>query len=112
MIAPSTSSLADQLALIPDRVECLKELLYDEKGIPVTDKIRFFIGDKQFERGTQVGGAYKCGGCGCIDTLMQDLSYALLCPPRSLEQLQKLILEGKFGGQAGLLKPLEQIVSG
>ena len=26
MIAPSTSAVSDQLALIPDRLECLKEL--------------------------------------------------------------------------------------
>ena len=40
---------------------------------------------------------------------MQDLSHALQCPPRSLEHLQSLILGGKFGGQAGLLKPLDKL---
>ena len=107
MIAPSTSSLADQLALIPDRVECSQELsqpLSDEKGINITNRIRFFTGDKpaqQFECGAQVGGAYKCGGCGCIDTLMQDLSHALQCAPRSLSQLQSLILRGKLVDKRG-----------
>ena len=113
MIAPSTSSLSDLLALIPDRIECLQELsntITSDKGIPIKDRVRFFIGDKpaqQFERGTQVGGVYKCG---CKGSLMQDLSYALQCPPRSLQQLQDLILNGKYGGQAGVLKPLDKLL--
>ena len=116
MIAPSTSGLSDQLALIADRLECLQELsepITDSNGTPITDQARFFCGDKpaqQFERGTQVGGIYKCGSCGCKDSLMQDLTYALQCPPRSLESLQSLILAGKHGGQAGKLKPLDKLL--
>ncbi len=93
MFAPSTSSLSDQLALIPDRLECPQELSHtitNDKGIPITDEVRFFVGDKpaqQFERGTQIGGVYKCGVCGCKGNRMQDLSHALECPPRSLQQL-------------------------
>ena len=72
MIAPSASSLSDQLALVADRLECLQEIantVFAPNGVPITDKMRFFCGDKpaqQFERGTQVGGAYKCGGCGTV----------------------------------------------
>lgn len=67
MIAPSASTLSDQLALVADRLECLQELeenVVAPNGVPLIDKMRFFCGDKpaqQFERGAQVGGAYKCG---------------------------------------------------
>ena len=72
MIAPSASTLSDQLALVADRLECLQELeenVVAPNGVPLLDKMKFFCGDKpaQFERGTQVGGAYICGGCGCKD---------------------------------------------
>ena len=115
MVAPSSSSLSDQLALVPDKLESLEgmaEAIPDRRGVPVNDRVRFFIGDKpaqQFEHGTQVGGAFKCGGCGYKDYLMQDLSHALQCPPRSLESLQTLILSGKYGNRAGLLKPLDKL---
>ena len=71
MVAPSSSSLSDQLALVPDRLESLEgiaDAIPNRRGVPVKDKVRFFIGDKpaqQFEPGTHVGGAFKCGGCGC-----------------------------------------------
>ena len=64
MIAPSSSSPADQLALVGDRIECLQELSRPVKasnGTEVSDCLRFFCGDKpaqQFERGTQIGGTY------------------------------------------------------
>ena len=77
--------------------------------LPRVSTITYCLLAQQFERGTQVGGAYKCCRCGCIDTLMQDLSHALQCPPRSLKHLQILILGGKFGGQSGLLKPLDKL---
>ncbi len=116
MIAPSTSALFDQLALVADRLECLTELseeINDSNDTPITDKARFFCGDKpaqQFERGTQVGGTYKCGSCGCKDTLLQDLPHALQCPPRSLEELQSLVTTGQFGKQPGKLKPFDKLL--
>ena len=82
-------------------------------GVPITDKMRFFCGDKlaqQFEHGAQVGGTYNCGGCGSKDIVMQDLSHALQCPPRSLRDLQSLILAGKYGNQPGQLKPLDHLL--
>ena len=84
MIAPSSSSPADQIALVGDRTECLKELsnpvITSGGTIEINDCLRFFCGDKpsqQFERRTQIGGTYKCGGCGCKDTLMMDLPHTL-----------------------------------
>ena len=116
MIAPSTSSGSDQLALVPDRLECLEELsqkIYDKNHTPITDKARFFCGDKpaqQFERGTQIGGIYKCGSCGCKSHQMQDFAHAIQCPPRSLESLQSLIVAGKFGSEPCKLKPFDKLV--
>ena len=47
MIAPSTSSGEEQLALMGDRIECLKELsqtIKTSNGIPILDKMFFFVG--------------------------------------------------------------------
>ena len=71
-----------------------------------------FCGDKpaqQFERGTQIRGTYKCGGCGCKDTLMMDLAHTLHCSWRSLSHLQALILAGELGNKPGCLKPLDNL---
>lgn len=73
MLALGSSSIGDQAALIPERAACLHELsdtIVASNGVAVTDRLHFFTGDKpaaQFERGTQIGGTYKCGGCGCKD---------------------------------------------
>ena len=113
MIAPSSSSPSDQLALIGDRLECLAELpqqIASSSGILFQDELRFFCGDKpaqQFERGTQIGGTYKCGSCGCKDIMMQDLAHALNCKWRCLADLQQLVVAGTYGKTAGCLKPLD-----
>ena len=66
-----SSSLADQLAIIPDRIDCLQELkesITSSNNVCINDALQFFIGDhpaQAFERGTQSGGQYKCGSCGC-----------------------------------------------
>ena len=116
MIAPSSSSPSDQLALVGDRTECLTELstpVFTSDGtIEINDCLRFFCGDKpaqQFERGTQIGGTYKCGGCGCKDTLMMDLAHTLYCSWISLSDLQELILAGRLGNKPGCLKPLDNL---
>ena len=47
MIAPSSSSPSDQIALVGDRLECLQELSSLSKapnGEEVYDKLRFFVG--------------------------------------------------------------------
>ena len=117
MIAPSSSSPELQIALVPDRAECLTELsqpILSSRGNEICDTLRFFCGDtpaRQFERGTQLGGTYKCGSCRCKDTMMADLPHALEKKWRSLADLQSLILGGKFGNIPGKLKPLDNLVS-
>ena len=61
-----------------------------------------FVGDhpaQSFERGSQVGGHYKCGGCNCR---IDEIAHAFTCTWRSL---QSLVLKGKFGKEPGVLKP-------
>ena len=59
LIALNSSSIDDQVAIIPDRVECLYDLsepIVSSNGIKVCDILKFFTGDhpaQQFERGTQ-----------------------------------------------------------
>jgi len=115
MFAPSSSSPADQLVLVGDRLECLQDLsegLPATNGVTITDKLRFFCGDKpaqQFERGAQIGGIYKCGSCGCKDRKMQDLAHAFQCNWWSLADLQSLVLAGKYGNSPGRLKPFDSL---
>ena len=113
MIAHSSSSPKDQLALVGDRLECLRELskpTIARNGVEIHDQLRFFCGDKpaqQFERGTQIGGIYKCGACGVKDVMMQDLAHTFQHTWKSLADLQAFILAGKHGNVPGCLKPLE-----
>ena len=85
IFALNSSSVEDQASIIRDRVECLHSLsvpILARDGIVVNDTLRFFTGDhpaNQFERGTQVGGVYKCGRCGCLSDLMDDQAHALAC---------------------------------
>ena len=108
-----SSSVEDQAALIRDRKECMQELsisLETTNGIPITDELVFFYGDKaaqQVERGTQQGGTYKCGSCGCEAHMMDNLAYSLRCMWRSLTDLQSLALAGKYGKQAGIVRPFQ-----
>lgn len=111
----SSSSPSDQIASISDRLDCLPDLKNPTKsslGIDVYDQLRFFVGDhpaQAFERGSQLGGNYKCGDCGCLTDRMDDLAHVLRCPLRTLAELQNLILEGKYGKQAGILKPFDKL---
>ena len=46
MIGPSSSCPDEQLALVPDRVECLQQFsqpILSETGIQVNDHLRFFV---------------------------------------------------------------------
>ena len=112
MFALNSSSVEDQAAIIPDRVECLQDLdepVYTSEGVPVNDVMKYFVGDhpaQQFERGTQVGGNYKCGGCGCRSQLMDDQAHALRCTVRSLQDIQSIALDGVFGKVPKSIKPL------
>ena len=115
IIAAGTSSVQDQASLIPDRVDCLKDLsqpLVTSNGVVVEDVLRFFKGDtpaQSFERGTQSGGNYKCGGCGCHSNMMEDVAHALQCKWRPLAELQALVVASKHGKHPGVLKPFEQL---
>ena len=115
VLCMSSSSLTDQLATIADRLDCLPDLeqpIMTTSNIPIHDCLRFFTGDhpaQSFERGTQVGGNYKCGSCGCKSDRIDDLAHAFSLPWRSLADLQKLALEGKFGKQPGVLKPFANL---
>ena len=100
MIAISSSSINDQVALIADRMNCIKEMnveLCTENGISIMDRLMFFYGDKpavQFERGTQVGGYYPCGSCGAHHSRFDDFAHLTTCNWRSLQQLQTLVTKG------------------
>lgn len=115
MIAAGSSSAEDQAALIADRVDCLYDLkdeIMTDEGIPVRDIMHFFKGDtpaKQFERGTQKGGYYKCGSCGCHSDVIDDLTCALQCTWRSLSEIQSLALAGKYGDTPNVIKPFESL---
>ena len=117
MTAACSSSAEDQVALISDRLECLSDLskpLKASNGVQVHNELCFFKGDtpaQQFERGTQKGGHYKCGGCGCISSLMEDLAHALECKWRSLSNLQSLVLAGHYGNIPGAIKPFESLTT-
>ena len=115
MIAPSTSSGEEQLALTGDRIECLKEMsvsLTATNGVSTSDKMRLFCGDKpaqQFERGTQIGGTYKCGASGCVDSMMQDLDMYFAVSHDPYKSC-RLVLAGKYGNASGQLKPLDNLL--
>ena len=110
LIPGGSSSVEDQAALIPDRTDCLQSLsepISTASGLEIHDKMRFFIGDhpaQQFERGTQLGGTYKCGSCGTKDVMMDDLAHTLQHPLRNVKDLQEVAIKGVFGKRTGQLK--------
>lgn len=85
MLCLSGSSPSDQAATIADLLDCLPDLSRPVKstsGISINDTLHFFIGDhsaQAYERGSQLGGNYKCGSCGCLSNRMDDLADALRC---------------------------------
>ncbi len=111
MLSMASSTLSDQLATIADRLDCLPDLnipVYSSNNVPINDSLKFFIGDhpaQSFERGSQVGGNYKCGSCGCKSNRIDDLAHVFNCSWRSLFDLQQLVLKGKYGKKPGILKP-------
>ena len=115
MLALGSSSVSDQLALIGDRLDCLVELpakIQSSRGVGLSDTLRFFTGDKpaqSFERGTQQGGHYKCGGCGVKSSMIGDLAHSLRCKRRSLQDLQSLVLGGRYGNKPSCSKPFKNL---
>jgi hypothetical protein len=110
----SSSSPSDQVASISDRLDCLPGLqnaIRSSSGVMVHDKLLYFVGDhpaKAFERGSQIGGNYKCGNCGTLANRMDDLGHVLRRSWRSLQDLQNLVLQGSFGKKLGVLKKLKK----
>jgi len=86
MLCMGSSSIADQAALLGDRVDCLitpSTPVVASNGVEIYDNLRFFTGDHpaaQFEQGTQQGGRYKCGSCGCKDAMFSDQAHSLQFP--------------------------------
>lgn len=81
-------------------------------GVVIQDKLGFFVGDhpaQQFQRGTQQGGKFKCGGCGVRDTLFGDLAHTLQHPWRSIQDLHNIATAGKFGKSPGKTKPFDNL---
>ena len=113
LLALGSSSVEDQAALVGDRVACLRELsipVKTETGIEITDTLRFFTGDHpatQFEQGTKQGGNYKCGVCGCLEGMFADQAHTLQHKWRTPQQLQTIATSGRYGKQAGVLRPLD-----
>ena len=94
-----------ELAFVPTRRECLKELQVSEVHVPdsnvtLSEKMRFMNGDNpsvEFEDGTQKGGHFGCSGCGGDMRQAQEYDYMAYQKYRSLEEKQNLVLKGKFG---------------
>ena len=64
---------------------------------------------QQYERGTQHGGTYKCA-CACKQSMFEDFAHTVHCEWRSLNEIQKIATSGKYGKQAGQLKPLDSLL--
>ena len=74
MLGASGAKDSDQLAFVPTRRECLRELQFSEvygsdetASATLTEKMRLMKGDNpsvEFEDGTQKVGHFGCSGCG------------------------------------------------
>lgn len=98
---------SDQLAFIPTRRECLKELNFTEVQVPdktetveLKEKMRFMNGDNpavEFEDGIQKGGHFVCSRCGGDMRRASEYHYMAHQKYQNLEEKQSLVLKGKFG---------------
>ena len=110
LLSLGSLSIADQAAVVGDRRSCLFDLPtpLTTRGVAVHDNLRVFTGDHpalQFERGTQQGGKYKCGTCGCVDKKLDDPAHSLRLNWRSLKVLQDTATSGVYGNKPGVPKP-------
>ena len=107
-------SAEDQAAFLQDRINCLNSLSDSTPAcneVLIVNKLCFFVSDhpaKQFERGTQLGGKYKCGGCSMHESMM-DLAHTLQLPRRNLQEIQQITTQGNWGKRPGELKPFDQL---
>ena len=103
MLGASGAKDADQLAFVPTRRECLKQLhvsLTAVHGTGIEEKMRFMNGDNravEFKDGKQKGGHFGCSGCDGDMRRAADYQYMAYQQYRNLEEKQTLVLEGKFG---------------
>ena len=108
-----SSSIEDQAALTGDRLSCIEDMsepVETETGIEIKDSLRYFTGDHpatQFERGTKIGGTYKCAVCGIKSNMYNDQAHTLQQKWRNVEQLQTVVVSGKYGRKAGELQPFK-----
>ena len=118
MICMSSSSVDDQVAIIPDRLECLSSLsqpLISGNGVEINDVLRFFVGDHKaiaFEQGAQCGGNFPCGTCGIHVSKFTDQTHALRRRVRSLQDIQNLATSGRFGKRFNVVRPFENLTMG
>lgn len=102
IIAMSSSSIENQAGLIEDRLYCIKEMstpLKTANDITICDRLTFFMGDKpavQFERGTQMGGNFPYGACGCNASRFDDFAHCSTAKRRSVNKLQSFAAGGKI----------------
>ena len=118
IIARSSSSDVEQLSYVDSRLECSDEIslpLTSEEGDEIVDVTRFFHNDnpaQQYECGQQKGGNFYCSVCGVYANGVYELDYSFRCSHISLNDRQKLILEGAIARQKtleGNNKPLHQL---
>ena len=82
------------------------------EGIAVSDTLQFFTADHpavQFEQGSKQGGKYKCGACGCKETLFSDQAHSLAHTWRPLKELQAVAIGGILGRHDGKLQPFDHL---
>ena len=109
MLGTASAKDSDQLAFVPTRRECMKELTFtkvqvsnetETVTIEITKKMRFMNGDNpavEFEDGTQKGGHFGCAGCRGDMRWASEYDYMTYQKYQSLEEKQGLVLKGKFG---------------
>ena len=96
LLSLGSSTVADQAALIGDRLDCIRDLTTEieaSDGTSIADRLRFFTGNHpatQFEGGTKQGGHFKCGACGVKECMFNNQAHSLHREWRSLSQLQSL----------------------
>ena len=72
--------------------------------------MRYFTGDHpatQFEQGTSMGGHYKCGVCGTHESLFNDQAHTLQHKWRSVQELQTVATNGRYGKTPMALTPFK-----
>ena len=114
LMAAGTSAVDDQLALLQDCIDCLNDLSTNITSSNSINVLKFFVGDhpaQQFERGTQLGGNFKCGGCSIKSSMMGDLAHTLQLNWRDLQDQQDLVIKGKFGKQPCNSKPFDRMLT-